>query len=276
MKYCPECGGELRDEAMFCKHCGKVLDDQDGAGAPTPPKKNNDMTKKIVAAVLALVLLAGGVITWRVLKRDDNGLEVTSEVVSDTVTDINGNPETVVVTEEGGEAVTDKNGEPETELVTETKTITKVENSTTKKNSKESTTKTTTKKNTKESTTKKSSSKSTTKKSSSNTCDHDWEYHASMGHYETKLIEEEYDETIVVDSGYRCKGCGKKFSVNTYGSANAAANAVADHNACYCKSGYVTYHDKKTIHHEAVTENQYVDDFPAYYKCKKCGAEKDA
>ena len=107
-----------------------------------------------------------------------------------------------------------------------------------------------------------------------NTHTHNWEavtktvHHDATGHYETKVITPAYDEPVYE---YRsiCNGCGADITDNI-------------EHIFECPPG--SYSNKKiqtgTIHHEAVTEQVWVQDTPAYdeiivtgYKCS-CGATK--
>ena len=105
---------------------------------------------------------------------------------------------------------------------------------------------------------------------------HSWtvqstEHHDATGHWETVVIEEAYDEPIWSDKAQAvCKVCG---------FTDADAMVVADH--CLYDCGGAGYEVKKvllqTIHHEAVTEQKWVQDSAAYdiitYVCS-CGQTK--
>ena len=66
------------------------------------------------------------------------------------------------------------------------------------------------------------------------TCEHEWVevtetiHHDEVGHYETIVIEEAYDEPVY-ESVVVCGGCGKVFSTAEYGSVTNALDAWSDH-----------------------------------------------
>ena len=98
--------------------------------------------------------------------------------------------------------------------------------------------------------------------------------HEATGHYEEKVVKDAWDEDVY---GYRdiCLGCGY---------VSATTDEAIDH-CVSCETG-LGYTNKKiivnTIHHEAVTEQVWVEDFPARtetvgtgsYICSTCGATK--
>lgn len=117
------------------------------------------------------------------------------------------------------------------------------------------------------------------------TCEHEWVemtetiHHDETGHYETIVIEEAYDEPVY-ESHAICGGCGKDF-----GSGEAACEAALDHTMEDFFDDCENYHTEDvqidTIHHDAVTEQKWIVDTPAYdetvttgYKCSVCGATK--
>lgn len=60
MVKCPECSGENKDSAKFCKQCGASLKPQTVTHAPQKSKDNNN-TKLIVAAVVVIAVVLAGV-----------------------------------------------------------------------------------------------------------------------------------------------------------------------------------------------------------------------
>lgn len=66
------------------------------------------------------------------------------------------------------------------------------------------------------------------------TCEHEWTevtetiHHDEVGHYETAVIEEAYDEPVY-ESVVVCSGCAKVFSTAEYGSVTNALDAWSDH-----------------------------------------------
>lgn len=101
-------------------------------------------------------------------------------------------------------------------------------------------------------------------------------HHDEVGHYETQVIEEAYDEPIK-ETKQVCnyKGCGAYF--DTTDEVFEHILVAHDGNASYSSKKVVT----GTIHHDAVTKDVWVVDKEAYdetvvtgYKCSVCGAIK--
>lgn len=110
---------------------------------------------------------------------------------------------------------------------------------------------------------------------------HDWyavtEYirHEVTGHYEEMLVTDAWDETVYSEySKAICNGCGAYFET---------VNEICDH-IMEAHQGNASYTSKKVqvdiIHHEAIYEDVWVIDEPAYseeiilyYECD-CGAQK--
>lgn len=98
--------------------------------------------------------------------------------------------------------------------------------------------------------------------------------HEAAGHYETVVVKDAWDEDVY---GYRdiCLGCGH---------ISATAEEAGLH-CVECETG-MGYTNKKivvdTIHHEAETQEVWVEDLPAWtetvgtgsYTCSTCGATK--
>ena len=102
---------------------------------------------------------------------------------------------------------------------------------------------------------------------------HEMVHHDEVGHYETVTVQEAYDEKVYARKQV-CNACGAYFDTT---------DAVGEH-ILWDHDGRGSYSSKKvvvdTIHHEAVTEQRYVVDQPAYdeqvlveYKCS-CGETK--
>ena len=106
-------------------------------------------------------------------------------------------------------------------------------------------------------------------------------HHDEVGHYETIVIEEAYDEPVY-ESHAICGGCNKDFGVG-----DAAVEAWDEHSWEQVDAGNIAcqnYHTENrqvgTKHYDAVTEQKWVVDQKAYdetvttgYKCS-CGATK--
>ncbi len=108
------------------------------------------------------------------------------------------------------------------------------------------------------------------KSGTATTCDHDWvaTKHEATGHYESVCVQEAYDLSEKVGSHYVCNNCGFA-STDTF--------EMVAHTSSNCDDcGYHTEYIYETVHHDAVYENQWVEDTAAYttYKCSKCGATK--
>ena len=135
--------------------------------------------------------------------------------------------------------------------------------------------------------------------SQTNGCEHNWVdvtttvHHDEVGHYETVVTKEAWDEVIVIQEGwseevdtgeycYQCLGCGATFEA---WDTESLLDHCADEGASYWSAPvYETvYHDAvtETVHHEAETEQQWIVDQAAYdetvvtgQKCSKCGEKK--
>lgn len=107
---------------------------------------------------------------------------------------------------------------------------------------------------------------------------HDWKpvtttvHHDEVGHYETRVVQEAYDEPVY-EKHYVCKKCGYDSGKNE--------ELMIDHIVYDCTGRY-TYTNVQvgTKHHDAVTEKVWVVDKAAWdetittgYKCS-CGATK--
>lgn len=118
--------------------------------------------------------------------------------------------------------------------------------------------------------------------------EHVWEpiyetiHHEAEGHYETVVIQEAWDEVVEeVEWHTQCDACGAILD-------NMSDDELYEHIKAHMLAGQgSTYGDRKvvvgttTTHHEAVTEQQWVEDKAAYdetittgYKCSSCGAQK--
>lgn len=67
MKYCSQCGGIIKDETVFCNHCGKPVKKADGSIEATipvqslstnsKPQKNNKTLFLVIAAICGILLV---------------------------------------------------------------------------------------------------------------------------------------------------------------------------------------------------------------------------
>ena len=75
VKYCPNCGEELVDDAKFCKSCGTELySGAERASVPNPPAYEKSYTVHIIVAyALALLFpLLGLILGFYLLTRKDS------------------------------------------------------------------------------------------------------------------------------------------------------------------------------------------------------------
>lgn len=106
---------------------------------------------------------------------------------------------------------------------------------------------------------------------------HNWQavymtvHHDEAGHYETVTVQAAWDEQEMRGT-YVCNVCG-------YQGYDADDHILIVHDGAG-SYGYIQVPTGKTIHHDAVTEQRWVVDTPAYdeqvitgYKCS-CGQEK--
>lgn len=99
---------------------------------------------------------------------------------------------------------------------------------------------------------------------------HTWVSHEATGHYETQIVKDAWDEDIY-ERQVRdiCNQCG----------ADLTDVDITQHAK---DSGYVCggYHSEVimvkvgTIHHDAETNQVWIEDTPAYTECSSCGARK--
>lgn len=107
-----------------------------------------------------------------------------------------------------------------------------------------------------------STNTSTQQTASNTTHEHVWVEHLATGHYEDQVVTAAYDEPVYEEKVV-C-GCGKIFDSDT-----ECANHQLDDDC------YFSYSVKKvqtgTIHHDAVTQNVWVEDSTGWYECSVCG-----
>ncbi len=111
---------------------------------------------------------------------------------------------------------------------------------------------------------------------------HEWEevyetiHHDEEGHYENRCVEEAWDEPVYETKAV-CKVCGKYFD-----TVDEVINHIQNPNI-HDGEGSYTIKDVITryIHHDAVYEEKWIVDKPAWdekkltgYKCKTCGETK--
>ena len=102
---------------------------------------------------------------------------------------------------------------------------------------------------------------------------HTWVHVDATGHWETVTIQEAWDEEVPVYEERElsiCNQCGADITGNT------TAHLKANIETCW------GYHSEwkwiqtgiQVVHHDAVTEQRWVQDSPAYDQCSGCGATK--
>ena len=86
MKYCPNCGAEVKDSAKFCQKCGSSMKSNLVSNANQNDQKANGSSNNVliiaVAAVIIVAIIAG---TFVFLSGDDSGSDVV--VVNNTDSD---------------------------------------------------------------------------------------------------------------------------------------------------------------------------------------------
>ena len=104
---------------------------------------------------------------------------------------------------------------------------------------------------------------------------HTWVHVEATGHYETVVVQDAWDEEVPVYENVAhdiCNQCGADITGNT--TEHNMKHALA-----YEPGGWHTewrYEQTGTqkVHHDAITEQRWVQDSPAYDVCSGCGATK--
>lgn len=106
--------------------------------------------------------------------------------------------------------------------------------------------------------------------------EHTWVHVDATGHYETVTIQAAWDETVPVYEDVEhtiCNVCGAELTIDNYGPHDKA-HALAGEGSGWHSEWRYEQTGTQTIHHEAVTEQRWVEDTPAYDICSGCGATK--
>lgn len=107
---------------------------------------------------------------------------------------------------------------------------------------------------------------------------HSWHHHDTEGHYKTVTVKDAWDETTY-DEYYVCNGCGKHFATDTEAIEHIAAgdyfNGPDDYYFDDCNN-YSLEFTPVTIHHDAITKQEFVIDKKAYDECTRCHLTKAA
>lgn len=104
---------------------------------------------------------------------------------------------------------------------------------------------------------------------------HTWVHVDATGHYETVTIQAAYDEQVPVYEEKEfsiCNVCGADITGNT--TEHTKNHALAYEGGGYHSEWRQVQTGTQTIHHEAVTENRWKEDTPAYDVCSGCGLTK--
>lgn len=124
---------------------------------------------------------------------------------------------------------------------------------------------------------------STPTQSTQPTHTHTWIHIDATGHYETVTIQAAWDETIPVYENIEheiCNQCGADITNNVNqhfdDSIEEYLNGKSD---TWCGGWHSEWKYEQTgiqtVHHEAVTEQRYIQDSPEYHVCSECGATTD-
>lgn len=103
---------------------------------------------------------------------------------------------------------------------------------------------------------------------------HTWVHVDATGHNETVTIQAAWDEVVPVYENVAhdiCNQCGVELT-----EANIDEHYNTNIETCWAWHTEWRYEQTgtQTIHHDAVTENRWVQDSPAYDVCSGCGATK--
>ena len=104
---------------------------------------------------------------------------------------------------------------------------------------------------------------------------HTWVHVDATGHYETVTIQAAYNEEVPVYENVEhsiCNQCGMDITGNE--SVHNKAHALAYESGGWHSEWRYEQTGTQIIHHDAVTENRWVQDSPAYDVCSGCGATK--
>lgn len=105
---------------------------------------------------------------------------------------------------------------------------------------------------------------------------HTWVHVDATGHNETVTIQAAWDEEVPVYENVEhtiCNVCGEELTIDNYIS-HGKAHALAGEGSGYHSEWRYEQTGTQTVHHDAVTENRWVEDTPAYDVCSGCGLTK--
>ncbi len=116
---------------------------------------------------------------------------------------------------------------------------------------------------------------STQTESTQATHTHTWQHIEATGHYETVIVQEAWDEEAPVYENVAhsiCNVCGADVTGNT--ASHAEAHALAYEGSGHHTEWRYEQTGTQTVHHNAVTEQKWIQDSQAYDKCTTCGEIK--
>ena len=105
---------------------------------------------------------------------------------------------------------------------------------------------------------------------------HTWQHVEATGHYETVTVQAAWDEEVPVYQDVErviCNVCGADITTSDV-SAHSKAHALAYEGSGWHSEVRHEQTGTQTVHHDAVTEQHWVQDTPAYDVCTGCGATR--
>ena len=105
---------------------------------------------------------------------------------------------------------------------------------------------------------------------------HTWQHVEATGHYETVTVQEAWNEEVPVYQDVErviCNVCGADITTSDV-SAHSKAHALAYEGSGWHSEVRHEQTGTQTVHHDAVTEQRWVQDAPAYDVCTGCGATR--
>lgn len=104
---------------------------------------------------------------------------------------------------------------------------------------------------------------------------HTWQHVEATGHYETVTVQEAWDEEVPVYGNEEhsiCNQCGA--DITGFAAEHIAEGIVSGRCWAYHSEWRYVQTGTQTVHHDAVTEQHWVQDTPAYDVCTGCGATR--
>ena len=105
---------------------------------------------------------------------------------------------------------------------------------------------------------------------------HTWQHVEATGHYETVTVQAAWNEEVPVYQDVErviCNVCGADITTSDV-SAHSKAHALAYEGSGWHSEVRHEQTGTQTVHHDAVTEQHWVQDTPAYDVCTGCGATR--